>query len=90
MAVSQRDVTFSLDDYLADLLRGTPEQIGRRVLECVTVDLYRQHLISRGRAAEALGLNFEGISAIVQCGKIPHFDWEEEDIAMELRKIDRP
>lgn len=85
IALSQFDISISLDDHLAGLLGETPEQIGRRVLECVIVDLYRQHVISRGRAAEALGLIFEAFLQLSNAGKIPHFDWDEEDIAQELR-----
>lgn len=88
--MNQRDITISLDDYLAGLLGETPEQISRRVTECVVVDLYRQHIISRGRAAEALGLNFGEFLQLSNAGKIPYFDWDEEDIAVELRAIDRP
>lgn len=85
----QRDITITLDEQLADLPGETPEQISRRVLECAVVDLYRQHVISRGRAAEVLGLDFEALLHQSNAGKIPRFDWDEEDIAHALRAIDR-
>ena len=85
----QRDISIKLDEQLADLLGETPELISRRVLESVIVDLFRQHVISRGRAAEALGLNLEEFLQLSNAGKIPYFDWDEEDFARELRAINR-
>lgn len=59
------------------------------MLESTVVELFRQCVFSRGRAAEALGLNLVEFLQLSNAGKIPYFDWDEEDIAQELRAINR-
>ena len=57
--MSQRHLSLTLEPDVADLFGDSPEQIAQSLLEAVVLDLYRRHVISRGRAAEILGLNFE-------------------------------
>jgi hypothetical protein len=52
--------------------------------------LYRRHVISRGRAAEILRLNFEEFLRLSNATGIPYFDFDAEDIEYELRAARRP
>lgn len=88
--MSQRQFSFTLENDVADLFGESPEQIAQTLLEAGVLDLYRRHVISRGRAAEILGLNFEEFLRLSNAAGIPYFDWTEADIEQELRAINRP
>ena len=88
--MSQTRLSLTLEPDVADLFGDSPEQIARNLLEAGVLDLYRRHVISRGRAAEILGLNFEEFLRLSNAAGIPYFDWTEADIEQELRAINRP
>ena len=83
--MSQRHLSLTLEPDVADLFGDSPEQIAHNLLEAGVLDLYRRHVISRGRAAEILGLNFEEFLRLSNTAGIPHFDFDTEDIEYELR-----
>ncbi|MFT4040490.1 MAG: UPF0175 family protein [Thermomicrobiales bacterium] len=87
--MSQTTVVITLEADVADLFGETPEQIARFLLEAGVLDLFRRQVISRGRAAEILGLNFEEFLQLSNAAGIPHFDFDAEDIEYELRAINR-
>ena len=62
----------------------------QHLLEAGVLDLYRRHVISRGRAAEILGLTFEDFLRLSNAAGIPYFHWTEDDIEQELLAIDLP
>ncbi|MCA9879433.1 MAG: UPF0175 family protein [Thermomicrobiales bacterium] len=88
--MSQRRLSITLEPEVADLFGDSPEQIVQNLMEAGVLDLYRRHVISRGRAAEILGLNFEEFLRLSNAAGIPHFDWDEANIEQELRAIDLP
>jgi predicted HTH domain antitoxin len=88
--MSQRHLSLTLEPDVADLFGDSPKQIAQSLLEAGVLDLYRRHVISCGRAAEILGLNFEEFLRLSNAAGIPYFDWTEADIELELQAIDRP
>ncbi|MDQ2654779.1 MAG: UPF0175 family protein [Chloroflexota bacterium] len=88
--MSRRHFSLTLEPDVADLFGDSPEQIAQSLLEAGVLDLYRRHVISRGRAAEILGLNFEEFLRLSNAAGIPHFDFDAEDIEYELRAARRP
>lgn len=83
MGVIQLDLT----EELAGFLGRSPDQIERRALESIVLDLYRRREISAGRAAEFLGL--EKFTFIRWAGElgIPYLDMTAEEWQEELRVI---
>lgn len=88
--MSQVQIDITLDADVADLFGETPEQVARFLLEAGVLDLFRRHVISRGRAAEILGLGYVEFLQLSNATGIPHFDWDAEDIEYELRAANRP
>ena len=88
--MSQRQISLTLENDVADLFGDSPEQITQHLLEAGVLDLYRRHVISRGRAAEIQGLSFEDFLRLYSAAGIPYFDWNEADIEQELQAINRP
>lgn len=80
----------ALDKGVSELLGDSPEQIERRALEIIVLDLYRRHELSVGCAAEFLGL--DQLSFIRWSGAqgVPFFDMTAEEWAQELQVIDKP
>ena len=50
-------VTVSLDDDVVALLHGLNQPVQQTVREMIVLELYRQHRISSGKAAELLGIS---------------------------------
>jgi predicted HTH domain antitoxin len=88
--MSQRHFSLTLENDVADLFGENPEQITQSLVEAGVLDLFRRHVISRGRAAEILGLNYVEFLQLSNAAGIPYFDWDDENIEQELRAIDLP
>ena len=72
MSLIQIDITLDAD--VAGLFGETPEQVSSVLLEAGVLDLYRRHVISRGRAAEILGLGYLEFLQLSNAAGIPYFD----------------
>jgi hypothetical protein len=83
MSVIQLDIA---DDFV-ELLGSSPEQIERRALESIVLDLYRRRELPAGRAATFLGL--EKFAFIRWAGElgVPYLDMTPEEWQEELRVI---
>lgn len=88
--MSQVQIDITLDADVADLFGETPEQVARFLLEAGALDLLRRRVISRGRAAEILGLGYLEFLQLLNAAGIPYVDWDAEDIEYELRAANRP
>lgn len=83
-------IKFELDEDVADILGNSPEEIERRALEMVVLELFRRHEISVGRAAKILGLDL--LTFIRWSGSlgIPYFDMTPEQWEHEVESIALP
>ncbi len=88
--MSQRHFSVTLENDVADLFGESPEQITQSLVEAGVLDLFRRHVVSRGRAAEILGLNYVEFLQLSNAAGIPYFDWDEDNIEQELRAINLP
>ncbi len=82
-------IQLNIPEDVADLLGNSAEQINRRALEMIVLQLYRRHDISGGRAAELLKLDkWAFIRWAGELG-IPYFDTTPEDWERERRAIEK-
>ncbi len=77
-----------MDKDVTDLLGDSPEQIERRILESIALDLYRRREISSGRAAALLGMERFAFVRWVGSLAIPYFDMTPQEWEQELRLIE--
>lgn len=85
-----RVIRLNIPEEIAELLGDSPEQRSRRALEMIALQLYRQHDISAGRAAEILRLDkWAFIRWAGELG-IPYFDTTPEDWEQQCRAIEKP
>ncbi len=82
-------IRLNIPEEVAALLGNTPEQISRRALEMIVLELYRRHDISAERAAEILGLDkWAFIRWSGELG-IPFLDMTLEEWQQELRTLEK-
>jgi hypothetical protein len=81
-------IQIEVDKDVTDLLGDSPEQIERRILESIALNLYRRREISSGRAAALLGM--ERFAFVRWAGSlgIAYFDMTPEEWEQELRVIE--
>lgn len=73
-----------LDDDLVALLRQQDASAERAARELMVMELYRRSAVSRGKAAELLGIPLvEFLQRANELG-IPYFDFTDEEFAAEL------
>jgi predicted HTH domain antitoxin len=80
-------VTVQLDDELAELLQDDHEPVERIAREMIVFELHRRGAVSRGRAAELLGIPLsEFIKHATGLG-LPYIDMTDEEWASEMAII---
>ena len=62
--------TIAIPDELAQLL-GPEEQLTEALAEAVVLELFREHRISAGKAAELLGISYRKFLQRIQAKSIP-------------------
>ena len=62
--------TISIPEELAQLL-GPDEQLPHALTEAVVLELFREHRISTGKAAELLGMSYRDFLHLIQAKNIP-------------------
>ena len=79
-------IPLSLDDDLVELLRASPQPMETTARELIILELYRQGVLSGGRAAEMTGCSrWEYIQKAAQAG-VPYFHMSAEDWQVEARE----
>lgn len=85
-----RIITMEVSDELMKLL-GSEEEIAKEAKQALVMDLVRRGKISRGKAAELLGISLWDLPELLCSYNIPWFDYSieqlEEDMAA-LRKLE--
>ena len=78
------DVRIDLDQDLVAILQEIHRPVKEAARELIVLELYRQSILSSGRAAEMLGLSREDfIRRASACG-IPYFQLSGEQLRQEL------
>lgn len=80
-------IQIDLDEGLVSLLREMNGSVEAAARELIVLELYRRHDISRGRAAELLGMPL--LSFIQLSGRlgIPYFDMDAEEWEREMQTL---
>ncbi|MGH2561485.1 MAG: UPF0175 family protein [Thermomicrobiales bacterium] len=83
-------VTVQIEDELAALMANAGERVERIAREMIVLELYRGHTISRGKAAELLGMTLLDFLQLASKHGIPYIDmtleeWEAERELIESR-----
>ncbi len=76
-------ISIDLDEKLVALLRQSNQPVQQAAQELIVLELYRQQIISSGKAAELLGM--ERLQFIQYSGRlgIPFFDMSAEEWEIE-------
>jgi hypothetical protein len=81
-------IRLSIPEAVAVFLGESPEQIQQRALEIIVLELYRQHEISSGRAAELLGMELLPFIRWSGALGIPFIDMTPDEWQQELRTLE--
>lgn len=82
-------LNLDLDDELVVFLRRQDASIEDAARELMVMELYRRGAVSRGKAAELLGMPLvEFLQRANELG-IPYFNFAEEEWAEEMRQVER-
>jgi predicted HTH domain antitoxin len=87
-----KPLTIELPPELLELL-GSEEEARREAKIALILDLVRRGKLSRGKAAELLGMSLWDLPALLAQYRIPWFDYSAEDLERDLRtlgEIERP
>jgi len=82
-------VTVELDRELVNLLPHAPGHLADKLKEYLVLELYRQHEISMGKAAELLGMDLRTFLTFADQLDIPYIDMSEEELAVEIANARR-
>ena len=77
-----------LADDLLEVLRMQGEPLERVARELMVLELYRRSEISRGKAAELLGMRLVEFLDYAGALGIPYVEYTEEEWAAELASVD--
>ena len=78
-----RTITMEVSDELIKLM-GSEEEIEREAKQALVMDLVRRGKISRGKAAELLGISLWDLPELLSSYKIPWFDYGKEQLAEDM------
>jgi predicted HTH domain antitoxin len=80
-------VTVQLNDELVAAMDQLDEPIGNLAQELIVMELYRRHVLSRGKAAELLGMSLLDFLRYAAKLGIPYIDMTLEEWEAERRLI---
>jgi predicted HTH domain antitoxin len=81
-------VTVHLDDDLVAVMQDADEPLDRRARELIVIELYRRGTISRGKAAELLGMALRDFLQHASDLGIPYITMTDEEWGAERARID--
>jgi predicted HTH domain antitoxin len=77
-------IQLNLDEDFLTLLRQQDPSIEAAARELMVMELYRRGAVSRGKAAELLGMPLVEFLQLANELGIPYFDYTDEEFAAEL------
>jgi predicted HTH domain antitoxin len=82
-----KSIQINLHDEILNILSQTGSPISDNIEEILVLELYREHKISAGKAAEILNLPLEKFINKSSDLGIPFIDYDFEDLKTELKAI---
>ena len=77
-------IHLDLDETLVALLRQQDPSVEVAARELMVMELYRRSAVSRGKAAELLGIPLVESLQLANALGIPHFNYNDDEFAAEL------
>ncbi len=68
------------------LLRRSKRDIGEDIRKAIALQLFQEHLISSGKAAELAGMCLSDFMDLTREKRIPWFDYTEEEVEKEIEE----
>jgi predicted HTH domain antitoxin len=84
-----KSLTIEIPPELVELL-GSEEEAKRGAKVALILDLVRRGKLSRGKAAELLGMSLWDLPALLAQYRIPWFDYSAEDLQRDLTALCPP
>lgn len=81
-------VTVQIEEELAQLMKEADAPVERTARELMVIELYRRGTISRGKAAELLGMPLLDFLKLASRLGIPYIDMTKEEWEAEKRAIE--
>ncbi len=81
-----RTIAIEVSNELLELL-GSEEEIGKEAKRSLVLDLFRKGKISRGKAAELLGMDHWDLPALFSEYRIPWFDYSREQMEQDMAAL---
>ncbi|MGH2557589.1 MAG: UPF0175 family protein [Thermomicrobiales bacterium] len=81
-------VSVHLDEDLVAVMQDADEPLDRRARELIVIELYRRGTISRGKAAELLGMALRDFLKHASDLGIPYINMTDEEWRAERARID--
>ena len=81
-------VTVQIEDELAAFLQDADAPVEQTAREMIVIELYRRHTISRGKAAELLGMPLFDFLQLASKLGIPYIDMTLEEWEAERELIE--
>lgn len=72
---------------ITNLLTLHEDELSRKVQELVILELYREHKISAGKAAELLSMSKAAFIAVSSSLGVPHIDYSLENVNQDFSNI---
>ncbi|MFM9105746.1 MAG: UPF0175 family protein [Chloroflexota bacterium] len=76
-----------LDSEIVELLEADGDSLEQRLREITVLDLYRRAVISTGKGARLLGMDYLAFARFAGENGIPHFRYSPEELDEEVRKF---
>lgn len=81
-----KTITIEIPDEIINLL-GSEEEAVKEVKEALVLDLVRRGKVSKGKAAELVGISLWDLPDLLAKYRIPWFDYSKEDLQRDLDRL---
>jgi predicted HTH domain antitoxin len=82
-------MTLQITEDLTSLLQTGEQSAEQAARELIVLELYRQHRVSGGKAAELLGTSREEFMTRAAAVKIPYIDMTDLEFDQEIEEAER-
>ncbi len=81
-----KTIKFDVPDEIVKLT-GSVDAAQKEAKEALVLDLVRRGKISRGKAAELLGLNLWELPGLLAQYRLPWFEYTDQELDIDLKKL---
>ena len=81
-----KTITIEIPDEIINLL-GSEEEAVKEAREALVLDLVRRGKVSKGKAAELVGISLWDLPDLLAKYQIPWFDYSKEELQRDLDRL---